>query len=320
MRPMATRHQKTTDSLADWTDVRPKSRPRLARVTPSPTPSVERFVGWMARFSDPRRPNMLVLPGSPEDRQRFLHRYQAPSLDVFRPDCIEDLLGAKSHDWVLEGPLANITQRLKQANVVVPSSEDVPNLTPKKAWRLIWGLIASDEFLVTDPLRSILDQEFHLVHRVYRLLWEARFIAREAKETPDRLFDFVESIIRWVTNEPLSEVDRDILGLFGIARPIEQASDRLNVLFLLVTLAEQNALINRAVFALNDLEYVLRPEGRALLRQLDTFLGIVDRWSGLGCPIGIVLGFDASQRNMALLKRLNPKLHQRVELGLEWVR
>jgi hypothetical protein len=262
---------------------------------------------------------MRVLPGrNAQDRTAFFREYLDPTWDAFRPDTIEDVLGPDTRSWVTEGVLPNIVRRM--SSMSLPTSDDMRKSLPDfpdSAWSIVWALVLNEDLLVEDPLKSKVDREFHIAHVLYKVLWEARFLAREKR---DVLPEFLGSFIRWVTASELTPSDVGQLEAAGIRRRLQVPAERSDALLFLLTLAAQNALFNRALFAFDNLEQCLDggPHGVGILRQLDSFLGDVDRWVTLGCPIGIVLGFDASTSNLAALRKANSKLYARVRQGLEW--
>ncbi len=301
-------NQSDDDLRSYWTEVRaPTRRRRTVQVAFEPPP-VENLLQWATNFTKPGRPALCVIPGPSYERNLLLQKYLDPKWAMFRPDCIEDVLGSYTQDWIDQGVLANFTQRI--STLRIPSDEKPPT-----SWNLLWDLSLVDDFLVDEPLRTMVDREFYLIHKVYHAIWEARFLAREST---DQLSTFLQGLARWLTNEPLTDADREALRAVNVTRRIESPQERADVLLFLLTLAEHNSLVNRAVFTFDGLERLLGSAHRAALRQLDAFLGDVDRWVKLGCPIGIFLGFNATRTNLSALKRLNPKLHARVQAGLEW--
>jgi hypothetical protein len=320
---MGLQHKHEPESEADpigeyWTDVRPKGRTRRKRpVVRYDPPTIEAFIEWVVTFSEPGHTSIRVLPGaSPQERLEFLQGYLAPTYDRFRPDCIEDLTGAHTRNWVEDGVLINFTERMEAQPLALDIPKDMGKVAPR--WQLLWGLILAPDFVVGDPLKGLVDQEYSMLHNIYKVLWEARFLARE-ETSQEKLVAFVTTILRWITDQPLTNEDAETLLILGARKRVESVSERVDALLFLISLAAQNALLTRATFFFDDLERALLPDRHNTLRQLDEFLMNVDRWATkLDCPIGVLIGFQANKQTMRALRRRNPKLYKRIETGLSW--
>ncbi len=307
-----------SETLRDyWIDVSPKRPPRR-RVLGYSRP-LENFRKWALQLHLTERESMKVLPGrTMQDRSAFLREYLDPAWNAFRPDAIEDVSGPDTQAWLTEGVLPNLVRRMSAMSL--PTSGDVQKglaAHANSAWSIVWALVFMENLLIEDPLKSKADREFHIAHVLYKVLWEARFLAREKQE---ELPAFLDSFIRWVTASELSPADIARLEAVGVRRQLRVPAERSDALLFLLTLAAQNALFNRVLFAFDGVEHCLGTEQRETLRQLESFLSDTDRWVTLGCPIGIVLGFDASPANLAALRKASSKLHSRVRQGLEWAR
>jgi hypothetical protein len=124
-----------------------------------------------------------------------------------------------------------------------------------------------------------------------------------------------------MTGGELSDEDVSTLEEIGVRRRVTLDAERIDILLFLVTLAAQNGIINRMTLCFDGLEQALQSNRRALLRELDTFLATMDRWVGFShAPIGVMIGFNASARDLSQLRKLNPKLAERIEAGLVWTK
>jgi hypothetical protein len=302
--------------LADyWSDVKPK---RLKRRVVEVNPGVEDFLRWAAQLCEPQHASAITVPESVHTR--VVHTYL--SLNSFQTGVINCVSGPQTHDWLAGNVLDSFTARVAHARIPEDcmskqlSSAWVTNQT---SWELVWGLIFVEDLVVEDSLRDMVDKGFYLVHSVYRAIWEARFILKEKGEG-ELLQRMVSSVLQWVQGLPLTNEDISVLTSIGISKRVESDRERADILLFLLTLAAQNALLSRAIFAFNGIDRALRPDSRGLLRQLDSLLGDLDRWSRLGAPVGVILGLDTSRGGVSTMRKLNPKLAERVATGLEWTK
>jgi hypothetical protein len=125
------------------------------------------------------------------------------------------------------------------------------------------------------------------------------------------------SLVQWLSSALVTEADLATLNI-GLPRKALSLAERLDALLFLLTVAQQNGLFNRAIFAFDHLDACLMAGQIEPLRQMGFFLTSIDKWIKLGCPIGILLGLNPSSTALRTLRKLSPKLHDRVELGLEW--
>lgn len=304
---------------AYWTDVHPTGKRRRRVVEAVQIPPVEPFLEWTLGFHHMDRSSMRVVPGaSPQDRVLFFQRYMDPQWERFRPGAIENVVDTQGWLDPIIGVLGDFTRRVE--NLQVPL-DGWPKDREPGPWQLLVGLLDVEEFVVEEPLRAMVDQDFYLVHTIYRALWEARFMIREETVPLTRVKEFTDALERFITRAAFSQADYQALLPVVPRRLVDSDHEAMDMLLFLLTLAAQNGVINRALFAFDGLEKILKPECRSELRQLDSFLGDVDRWvSKRGCPVGIAIGFDATRANLNLLKRLNPKLYTRIDAGLGWTR
>jgi hypothetical protein len=112
-------------------------------------------------------------------------------------------------------------------------------------WELLWGLASVGSFEVAEPLRTYVDETL-LAYEFYRLIWELRFLTTENLNL-SKAQEVARAIARWLSAEPLSEGERSIfldIGLRGL--PLTEGQQR-DLLCMLVTLAIQNSLIEKAL-------------------------------------------------------------------------
>jgi hypothetical protein len=266
---------------------------------------------------------MLVVSGpTAYDRLAFYRKFMAPEWDSFRPDTIEDVVGDDARNWVDETLIENLTRRISTASMPPGAKKDLPNWfpPPSHGWELLWALVGIENFVIEEPLRSMVDQTHYLVHHLYRALWEFRFALKENTTFEPAAYLFF-AITRWMTMAELSADDLRVLEKIGVTRRVQSDTERFDLLFFLITLASQNGILNRMTFCFDGLESALRSDKRSLLREMDLFLGAAERWVKFTqAPVGVLIGFGASEREMSQLRKLNPKLADRIEASLAWMK
>jgi len=282
---------------------------------------VEPILRWTLAFSDDRtRPGYVTIPARSEaDRDSFVQRYLDPRFRKYRFGSIEDVEGEKTGEWLSKGLLQSFTERVTQLSVPEEVHLSLPKWFPPEqgSQEILWGLVARPDLVVEEPLRSMLDQSIYLIHDVYRAVWEARFVVKESVLlTPAQRF--VSTVSRWLLGTS-TEFDEQRLRQLPVTRKVRDI-ERYDVLCFLLTLARQNDLLGRVVLAFNGLEHATE-EHVQLLNEMDLLLTAVDRWVKIGpIPLGVMIGHTGDPDDMARLRELHPKLANKVEAGLEWVR
>ena len=169
--------------------------------------------------------------------------------------------------------------------------------------------------MIDEPLRSMVDRPYHLVHDALRLFMGLRFLAVEGA-SPERLTERLNLLVRWMTMEH-EPADARVLDEVGVRRSPGSMDERLDLLVLFLTLAEMNGVIDKTAFVFDDLEAACTNEGRPYLRELHLLLQGTVRWAKFtSIPVGVILGLDP--RNAPLLRRTNPKLASDVLAAMEW--
>lgn len=314
-----------------WSDVRAKPvRRRVIAVAPtsSPIAPVEPVIRWSLTFHEGdelavgTRPAFMVVPGATaHDRMGFYRKYLAPEWKTFRPDTIEDIIGDDARDWVDETIIGNLTRRIANAKIPEGATKTLPAWFPPPGhgWELLWALVSNDVFVIEEPLRQMVDRG-GLVHHFYKALWDFRFALKE-NESFEPAARVYFAITRWMTGLELGDDDIRVLEKIGVGRRVSSVAERFDLLFFLVTLCAQNGLLNRMVLCFDGLERALQSSHRPVLRELDMFLGALERWVKFTqTPVGVLVGFGASEREKSQLRKLNPKLADRIVAGLAWTK
>jgi hypothetical protein len=274
------------------------------------------LVRWSLTFNEENRLPMLVVPGTREARldvyRVLLERFEV----VPRENAIIDL---QAFSWRNEGVLENVTRRIASARVGTRSTLPVWYPPERNVWELFWSLVAVEDLTIQEPLRTLVDNAGFLAHHLYRLLWEARFLAKENVNLKPAQ-TFVELITRWVAGSTLSEDETVRLAKLGVKQKVETLSQHFDLLCMIVTLAEHNGFVSEMVLSFDALEEALEHENRTqLLRGLSRFLDSIERWiKEGGSPIGVLIGFNATPASMARLREHHPRLADHVRKGLTW--
>jgi hypothetical protein len=284
------------------------------------SPSALAITAWTVS-DDPDRPLALVVPGATHfDRQEVLKPYLKGEWQRFHSGIVIDAGGSKTTEWLAGNVSSSFLSRVRALRMPdVPKGTMLNGYPRAGAWEILWSLVGVEEFLIDDSLRQLVDKPFYLVHDVHRVLWEARFLARE-RDPRHPVDDLMVHFVRWITGEPLDDAGRKALSGLGIKRLISD-TERVDVMCFLLSLACHNGLLERAVFLFDDLENALQPSKRSVLRQLRSLLECGRRWARIGGnPLGILIGFTGSRTDLQLLGKYNSALASDVNEGLQWAR
>jgi len=266
----------------------------------------------LARHLLSDRPTALVVPGMLAARRAAFQSISSWE----EPDVIVDTTKLHVVRWTEEAVVPHFTNRLSALSVPWRAQDRLASWFPPTddVWELLWALVAVENFVIDEPLRAMVDQKFYLIHDVYRLLWELRFVSCETP-TLKPAKALAATFLRWVEGD-LLDTDREVLAKLGIQRQV-QKQERVDVLCFLATLAAQNAIVSRIVLGFEGLNDILVAKERPKLKQFHGFLKTLTRWGGLGCPVRALVGFDLDE--LSLLKKLHPKLAGEIQAGSVWV-
>lgn len=294
---------------------------QMSRVVVQP-PTTSGLVRWTLSFAEEEeRAPFLVLPGRQAARQAFLVRFASAEFNRYRPGVVEDLIGPQTTAWLEQGLCKNLTARV--ANMRLPNEcrAGMPDWFPPEPgnWELLWGLVAAPDFVIDEPLRSMLDQEAYVVHDVYRVLWEARFLVKENKGDRGPAQVLLRTLVRWLTTSLLTTEDEKRLTDMGIRRTVT-SDHRFDLLCMLVTLAWQNGIINRFLVYFDGLERATDANTTALHEMYRLLLSL-ERWIKIGpCPMGVLVGHSADATDLHNLRTIDERLAEKIVDGLAWVR
>lgn len=241
----------------------------LPKWTPS---SVRRVHAWVTKLSEGGSPFLTVAAPSQLRTQTYELCYTVPGLEVLgSPD--------SGQDWLTKGVVNDLTQ-------------EVRGLTGRP-WGLVWDLLAVNDFLVEEPLRSLIDQGFGFTS-LFKALWEARFLLKEARK-PEAL-SLLGAVLRWICALDLTPQQQTELEKVHVERELESVQERMDMLLFLLALGYQNGLNDRTVLVLDGLEQLVRvgsERRKERFRELGEITMAFERWSKLGSATGILLGVDS---------------------------
>lgn len=298
---------------SDWEAVRPPStiRRRVIETAPEAQTPVENAVPWLYSTGQ-AGVTTLVVPGAhPAARMGFYGALEARAL----PGVVFDRTGPR--EWLQGSPLDDWTARIGRLRIPSECQDMLPDGFGRyPEWELLWALAYLEEFVIEEPLRSMVDRRNYLVHDATRMLLEFRFLIQEGVPYESALAT-LRTFVKWISMGNLDAHDIKCLTHAGVRRRVTSINERIDLLVFLLTVAEQNALILKSVFVFDGLEAACNDRPR--LRELHTMMQGIARWSkAMETPIGFVLGLDLKRRPQ--LRRANEKLSDDVTRGLEWTR
>jgi len=257
-----------TDLEAFWAELRPSLK--------SPESSEREVAPWVAAWASKvgqaGTSPILLLEESDRKSLELYERVEDPAYSS---------VGAET--WLASGLVENLTQRF--------SSLKMKGSLISHPWDLIWSLLTLTDFNIetNDALRVLIDQG-SLFTEAFRAVWEARFLLTEGHIVAP----VVELLSKWVSHRMLFIREREQLMQLKITNELTTPSARLDVLFMLLTLASQNNLLDRLVLPLEGLDKVLDlglVQRKAGLQELYEFVLAADRWARLGSPVGFVITY-----------------------------
>jgi hypothetical protein len=274
----------------------------------------DQLMGWVKDPNVDERLVLQVMPGPADERAPLLQGF----MGVASLTSMRGLFLGSNKVWIEKGVLSSLHTLLERARM--PQTQWVVLQRPPESWEMLWALIDVEGFAVEEPLRDMVDRNFYLVHDAHRLLWEARWIARENSD-PQVVADFVALFVRWIKGEALSDADQAVLAGLQVKRQVTTDVQKLDLVNFLFALARQNGLLDRVIFVIDNIELALKADKRQLLKQFYEFVDSVRRWIAIGgTPIGILIGFSSTSEDRAVLRKYQPKLAAEVEAGLHWCR
>lgn len=276
---------------------------------------------WAQDLHNPKRPSFLVVSGV--NRDRVYQRFQFEEWMFDEPGVVNDICGPATNAWVGEGLVKHFTNRIQGLQIPPEyrnkSTFMLPLPEPKSVqWEVLWGLIACSFLVVEDPLDQLVDKRFSLLSDAHRMILEARFEVLE-KKGESVLQNAIQTTGKWIEGHrfaTLTDSEKAFLQRAQVSQAVTEA-ERFEVILFILSLARQNGVVGGIVLALDGLEEVV-DKGRA--EELFKLLEITERWTKLGSPLGILLGWRGTKDDCRRLTKLHPRLAKRVLQADAWIR
>ena len=296
----------TSDLDDDWRTLGFHPR-RPTKSLPCPEPREDSVLAWLDEVGRARQTVLTVAGPNPQARGGFYNRIDAGPWTLDRQ---------QSRTWLGRNPLDDWTDRVRRLAPMPEFWDAHDGDSAPTNWRWLWALAGAEDLMITSPLREMVDRPYHLVHDAVRLLMGLRFAILERGDVEGTL----SLMTRWMTMglDTLSRAERRIMEEAGVSRQPSVPTERMDLLLMLLILAEQNGVLGKTVFVFDDLESACTPEHRPRLRELHALMQATQRWAGFTeIPVGLILGFDP--RKAPALRRANPKLTLDVLAAMEGV-
>jgi len=175
---------------------------------------------------------------------------------------------------------------------------------------MVSRVLQSQNFVIDEPLKTMVDQKFYLISDLFRVILEARFQVAEGEDASV----LVTAITRWILDLKFAPKHEKLFEAAGVSRRVTQ-TEQLDLVFFLAALAFQSGVIERLTLALDRVEMAATAglkDRRILLKELDEVAFGATRWEKLGSPIGILVGVD----KLAPLENSSPKLSKLLRSGV----
>lgn len=274
---------------------------------------------WAQDIHNPSRPPLVVISGS--RREVIYDRFQSEDQMFAEPGLVHDLGRTVTDEWIKDGLAKHITNRVRDIEIPpefrakqnfmfsLPTSDE-----NARGWEILWGLVSVSFLTIEEPLARLIDQRLSLLSGVYRSIMEARFEALEFLSNTHQVG--VPAIGRWVEGDTLTSQEKAFLQRAGVKQEISESA-RFEVLLFLLALARQNGVVGGVVLALDGLEQVT---DKARADELFRLIEITEKWTKLGAPLGILLGWRGTKEDLKNLRKLHPRLAKKVAMADAWIR
>lgn len=195
-------------------------------------------------------------------------------------------------DWTEAGPARALADRIQ--------------FLGGAPWEWVTHAIHSPDLVVEEPLRTFLDGGQSPATDVFRVIWEARHLRQEGRNTQVLL----RTLGRWLRGAPLSHLEVSRLERFHL--PASSEMQRLDALLCLVAVARHAGAFPRAVIVFDGLESVVNASNRSRLLELEQVCARVEVWGRMGSGLGLLVG--CSTESTPHLRSLAPDLSSRLRL------
>lgn len=162
-------------------------------------------------------------------------------------------------------------------------------------------LAACKELTLNSEVSQLLDRGFFRVTDAFKILWEVRFLYEEGED--EKADALTLALAEWSVGRALQDPEQlRVMASLGFEDEVASNADRYDMIFLWLTLARYNGILDRIILPFDGFERASQDEGK--IAELEELLQAAERWSSLGCPLGIVIGIE----NLNVSKRLKDLL------------
>lgn len=277
---------------AYWKNARKSPQPKNVPLSEDVI-SLRALHAWGKDIGNPLRPTFFVVFGS--NRELVYERVRSEDW-MFETPGTTHIEGKGSPSWLLGGTADILEQKLRWLEI--PPEHRVSNrfetpLPPRgQSWDLLhWGLLSALYIETGGRLRWMLEKgPKHVIGTYEHLLKGRRLVRSGSHEDPD-----------------------DPLGLW---LEYLKEKDRREAYLLLLTIAHQSNLLGGVRLTLDGVESLTTPDQ---YEDLYDFILECDRWSDLGSPLSLILGWRGSKEDERVVRKAHPKLAKRLTLAKKWV-
>jgi hypothetical protein len=252
---------------SDWKSLRAK--PLQRRWNPQP---LQPYLDWFMELGEPGQ--LRVMPVLGPSKAHRGQVYRALAKDVM--------------------DVGDILYEVKPAHPFLDSLV-VSTDAAFGAYGLAWELVTTRSLSIAHPLWDLVDQDL-LASDTFRLLWEMRFLLRE-QPGGEAARDWLGTFKRWMLADGLTMGDVARLEQTSVLSRPSMFEERMAIFNLLLGLAFQNGVYDRAVILLDGVDDPAYPcaEALAITRSMDA-------WTVYGrLPVGFLAGLDLEKAQEMLL-------------------
>ena len=169
----------------------------------------------------------------------------------------------------------------------------VDNISARMDWQqVIQTLIDGHTLYTEEDLRGVIDSGFNNGAAILRAIWEAKFLQEEGEVR--QVQTLVRALAKWTIGRPETLLAEEFKSLETLdIPPAASVGERYDTVMLWLTLGAQNDLFDRVILPLDGFDRAFRSNSMyQWYDELEAFLLSARKWSGLGCPLGILIGVE----------------------------
>lgn len=241
-------------------------------------PDFHKLRSWVSLLGYEKSKPLLTIIGPDSTCRAHAYRMLGNS-DIY--DVVLDLT-IYSCNWDEGTLLGNISRRISIFNI-------------------LGVLAARKELTLNSEVAQLLDRGFFRVTDAFKILWEVRFLYEEGEE--EKAETLLHALAEWSVGRTLQDPEQiRLMTSLGFEAEVASNADRYDMIFLWLTLARSNKILDRIILPFDGFEKASQDEGK--IAELEELLQAAERWASLGCPLGIVVGIE----NLNVSKRLKDLL------------